>query len=150
MPNLIAHKHPVDIDEFRNAIDTALGSGELGAVETPIRHFHTDELYGRLITVPATSIFTTYVHKTDHISIALQGHITIVDQDGSVVEVRGPDAFVTKAGTQRVVYVHETVVFMTVHACTEQDDDKVKDVLGYATMAEYEGQKLLEAAEWHS
>ena len=134
------------IDEFRHAIDEALEQGELAPVEIPIRHFHTDELYGRYVTIQAGSVFTTYVHRADHISIALQGHITIVDQDGTAVDVRGPDAFVTKAGTQRVVYVHETITFMTVHACKEQDDEKVVGVLGFKTMKEYEEQKLLEAA----
>lgn len=146
MQDVQESKPQVSIDEFRHAIDSALEQGELAPVETPIRHFHTDELYGRYITIPANSIFTTYVHKADHISIALQGHITIVDQDGGMVEVRGPDAFVTKAGTQRVVYVHETVTFMTVHACKEQDDEKVKDALTCETMKEYEELKLLEAA----
>lgn len=145
MQDVQESKPQVSIDDFRNAIEAALERGELAPVETPIRHFHTDELYGRYISVPANSVFTTYVHKSDHISIALQGHITIVDQDGSEMEVRGPDAFVTKAGTQRVVYVHETITFMTVHACKEQDDEKVKDVLGFETMKEYGEHKLLEA-----
>lgn len=145
MQDVQESKPQVSIDDFRHAIDAALERGELAPVETPIRHFHTDELYGRYITVPANSVFTTYVHKSDHISIALQGHITIVDQDGSEMEVRGPDAFVTKAGTQRVVYVHETITFMTVHACKEQDDEKVVEALGFKTTKEYEEQMLLEA-----
>lgn len=145
MQDVQESKPQVSIDEFRHAIDAALETGELAPVEMTIRHFHTDDLYGRYVTIPAGSIFTTYVHKADHISIALQGHITIVDQDGSEVEVRGPDAFVTKAGTQRVVYVHEAITFMTVHHCTEQDDEKIKNVLGFETMKEYEECKLLEA-----
>jgi hypothetical protein len=35
---------------------------------------------------------------------------------------------------------------MTVHACKEQDDEKIKDALGFETMAEYEATKLLEVA----
>jgi len=135
---------PANIDEVRCAIDDALETGLLAPIETPVRHFHTDELYGRWIEIPAGAVFTTYVHKIDHISIALKGHITIIDQDGTKVDVTGPDAFVTKAGTQRVVYVHEDITFMTVHPCTEKDNNKVKDVLGFKTMDEYNAVKLLE------
>ena len=80
----------------------------------------------------------------DHISVALKGRITIIDQDGTKVDVTGPDAFVTRAGTQRVVYVHEDITFMTIHPCLEKDNDKVTDVLGCKTMGEYNSMKLLE------
>lgn len=146
MQDVQESKLHIDIDEFRHAIDAALESGELSPVETPLTHYHTDELYGRRIVVPAGSVFTTYVHKTDHISVALRGCIRIYDQEGDYTEVRAPDVFVTPKGTQRIVYVLEEVEFLTVHACSEQDNDKVVGALGFETMAEYEGQKLLEAA----
>jgi hypothetical protein len=145
MQDVQESKPQVSIDEFRHAIDAALEAGELAPVETPLTHYHTDELYGRRIVVPSGSVFTTMVHKTDHIAIALRGHITIVDQDGHKFDVRAPDVFITKAGTQRVIVVHEECEWVTVHHCTEQDNSKVKDVLGYETMKEYEAQKLLEA-----
>jgi hypothetical protein len=125
-------------DEFGGAIRDALASGELAPVETPLQHYHTPELYGRRIVVPAVSVFTTKVHKTDHISIALRGYITIIDTtDGSQKEVRAPDVFVTPAGTQRIVYVHEEVEFMTVHPCKEQDIEAIEKALTCDTMAEY-------------
>ena len=125
------------IDDFARSIEEAKDNGELQAVETPLTHYHTRDLYGRRIVVPTGSVFTTRVHKSDHISIMLRGHITVVDQDGNKMDVTAPDAFVTKQGTHRVVYVHDEVEFMTVHHCEEQDDDRVEDVLGCRTMAEY-------------
>jgi hypothetical protein len=126
------------IDEFSDAIREALVSGELAPVETPLQHYHTSELYGRRIVVPALSVFTTKVHKTDHISIALRGHITIMDGKGNkIIEVKAPDVFVTPAGTQRVVYVHKEVEFMTVHPCKEQDLEAIEKTLTCDTMAEY-------------
>lgn len=146
MQDVQESKPQVNIDEFRHAIDYALARGELGPVDTPLQHYHTVDLYARRITVPAGSVFTTMVHKSDHIAVALRGHITIIDQDGMTSDVRAPDVFVTKAGTQRVIYVHEEVEWVTVHHCEEQDNEKVRDVLGFETMKEYEEQKLLEAA----
>ena len=125
------------IDDFALSIEQAKNDGELQTVETPIIHYHTKDLYGRRIVVPTGSVFTTRVHKSDHISVMLRGRITIVDQDGNKADITAPDAFVTKQGTHRVVYVHDEVEFMTVHHCEEQDDDKVEDVLGCRSMAEY-------------
>jgi hypothetical protein len=131
------------IDDFANAIEQAKANGELGEVETPLTHYHTEDLYGRRIVVPAGSVFTTRVHKHDHISVALRGHIFLLDQEGRrVKEVIAPDVFVTKAGTHRIVYVYEEIEFLTVHHCEEQDDDKVEDLLGYKTMKEYEALRL--------
>jgi len=135
----------VSIDDFGAAIEQAKIDGELGEVETPLRHYHTKDLYCRRIVVPADSVFTTRVHRFDHISIALRGHISFVNEHGVRQDIIGPDIFVTKAGTHRVVYVHEEVEFATVHHCEEQDDDKVEDALGYRTMREYKEQFLLEA-----
>jgi len=146
MQNLQNQALPDSIDALRAQIDNALAEGVLGAVETPLTHYHTDQLYGRRIVVPAGAIFTTKVHKSDHISIALRGHITIITESGEVKEVKAPDAFVTPAGTQRAVYVHEEVEFMTVHHCEENDLDKIEAALGCTSMAEYEQQKLLGVA----
>lgn len=146
MQDVQESKPRVSIDDFRYAIDAALDRGELVPVDTPLTHYHTDSLYGRRIVVPAGSVFTTMVHKTDHIAVALRGHIVFVDQDGVEHEVRAPEVMVTKAGTQRVITVLEEVEWVTVHHCTEQNDDKVKDYLGFETMKEYEAHKLLEAA----
>jgi len=148
MQNIQESKPRVSIDEFRYAIDAAVERGELAPVDTPLTHYHTPDLYARRIVVPAGSVFTTMVHKTDHIAVALRGAIFFFDQDGVEHTVRAPEVVVTKAGTQRVIAVLEEVEWVTVHHCTEQDDDKVKDVLGFETMKEYEECKLLEAQTW--
>lgn len=135
---------PNSIDELTTYIQAGVASGELPTAETPLTHYHTKDLYGRRIVVPAGSFFTTRVHKTDHISVALRGHITIVNELGEAFEVKAPDMFVTHAGTHRVIYVHEEVEFATIHHCEEQDDSKVEDALGFMTMAEYKEYKLLE------
>ena len=126
------------IDDLAVCIQAKVDSGELPAVEMPLLHYHTKDLYGRRIIVPAGCIFTTAVHKTDHMSVALRGRITMLNAVGESMEVVAPDMFVTPAGTHRVVYVHEEVEFATIHACTEQDDDKVVEALSFNTMAEYQ------------
>ena len=125
------------IDELTVCIQAKVDSGELQGAETPLTHYHTKELYGRRIIVPAGCFFTTRVHKTDHISVAFRGRITMLNADGESQEVTAPDMFVTPAGTHRVVYVHEEVEFATIHHCEEQDDTNIVEVLSFNTMAEY-------------
>ncbi|MCJ7807647.1 MAG: SET domain-containing protein-lysine N-methyltransferase [Dehalococcoidia bacterium] len=137
--NLVQPLNAVNsIDDLAVCIQAKVDSGELPAVEMPLLHYHTKDLYGRRIIVPAGCIFTTAIHKTDHMSIALRGRITMLSASGESMEVVAPDMFVTPAGTHRVVYVHEEVEFATVHACTEQDDDQVTEALTFNTMAEYQ------------
>ena len=125
------------IDELAVCIQAKVDSGELQGVETPLTHYHTKDLYGRRIIVPAGCLFTTRVHKTDHISVAFRGRITMLNAEGESQEVIAPDMFVTPAGTHRVVYVHEEVEFATIHHCEEQDDDNVVELLSFNTMTEY-------------
>ena len=126
------------IDELAVCIQSKVGAGELYPVETTVSHYHTEDLYGRRIIVPAGTFFTTAVHKVDHISVALRGRITMLNAEGMAQEVTAPDVFVTPAGTHRVVFVHEEVEFLTVHHCEEQDDSKVADALTYKTMVEFQ------------
>ena len=58
-------------------------------------------------------------------------------------DVVAPDVFVTPKGTQRFIYVHDEVEWLTVHVCKEQDLDRVENALVCETMEEYN--RLLEA-----
>jgi hypothetical protein len=68
-----------------------------------------------------------------------------VDELGIRVDVQAPDVFVTPKGTQRFIYVHEEVEWLTVHHCEEQEMDKVEKALVCETMEEYN--RLLEAPQ---
>lgn len=134
----------VNIDKLTHAIEDAVAQGRFPTAEVPLFHYHTEDLYGRRVILPAGSVLTSKVHKFDHITIVLRGHATVVDEQGHTVEFRAPHMFVTKAGTQRVLLIHEDLDIATVHHCTEQDDDKVLGVIGCDTMEEYQATKLLE------
>lgn len=144
--NSLTTQDPINsIDELAVFIQDKVADGDLTAMETPLTHYHTKDLYGRRIIVPAGCIFTTAVHKVDHISVALRGRITMLGAEGEAREVTAPDMFVTPAGTHRVVYVHEEVEFATIHACSEQDDDKVTEALTFSTMVEYQQYDYIKA-----
>ena len=65
-----------NISDLRAAMQGAIAQGELTKIEAPLEHYHTDELYGRRIFVPAGATVVTMVHKVEHITIALTGQVS--------------------------------------------------------------------------
>ena len=133
------------IDEINASMVAFIKERGLERVDPEPIHYHTDELYGRRIVVPTDTVFTTKVHKSDHIAVCLRGHITIMDEHGNRTDVVAPDVFITPKGTQRFIFVHDEVEWLTVHHCEEQEMDKIEKALVCDTMAEYN--RLLEAPE---
>lgn len=131
------------IDDITASMDAFLAEHALQRVDPEPTHYHTDELYGRRLVVPTGTVFTTKVHKSDHIAVCLRGHIVIMKEDGQRFEVKAPDVFITPKGTQRFIYVVDEVEWLTIHACKEQDIDRVEKALVCDTMEEYN--RLLEA-----
>lgn len=131
------------IDEIDASMRAYIAEHELEKVDPEPIHYHTDELYGRRIVVPTGTVFTTKVHKSDHIAVCLRGHIRIMDESGEMVDVVAPEIFITRKGTQRFIFVLDEVEWLTVHACKEQDIDSVEKALVCNSMEEYN--RLLEA-----
>jgi quercetin dioxygenase-like cupin family protein len=109
------------IDNLRDAMQNAIDQGTLSKVEAPLEHYHTDDLYGRRIFVPAGATVITAVHKSEHFTVALTGHCIVVDENGERSEVVAPAVFVTKPGTQRAVHALSDTQWFTAHACKEKD-----------------------------
>lgn len=125
------------IVELKTSMHNAVNSGELIQIEAPLDHYHTPELYGRRIYVPAGATVVTKVHKSEHITVALKGHCVVVDEIGDRKDIVAPAVFITKPGTQRAVYAVTDVEWLTVHACEEQAMEKIEKFLVCDTMSEY-------------
>ena len=138
-------KEVPSIDDIDASMRAFIAERGLERVDPEPTHYHTDELYGRRLIVPTGTVFTTKVHKSDHIAVCLRGHIRIMDEHGNKREVIAPDVFITPKGTQRFIYVIDEVEWLTVHACKEQNIYRVEKALVCETMAEYN--RLLEAPE---
>lgn len=136
-------KPKIKLSDFKSALAESIQSGEIPQVEPPVEHYHTPDLYGRRIFVPAGTGGLTKVHKSEHITIALKGTCTVVDERGVKTEVVAPAVFITKPGTWRAVYAHDDVEWVTVHACKETDIQKIEaqlvcDELEEADQEDYE------------
>lgn len=73
-------------------------------VETPIRHYFSPGIYAREMFIPAGTVLTGAVHKTEHISLFV-GDITVLT-DGGMQRLTGHHTFVSKPGAKRVGYAH--------------------------------------------
>jgi quercetin dioxygenase-like cupin family protein len=80
----------------------------------PLRHFFAKGLYARELTIPKGCVLTGAIHKTQHISIVLKGHIAVSSEFGKAEHFAG-DVLVTEVGTKRAIFAFEDSVFMTVH-----------------------------------
>lgn len=112
----------MDIERKIAAIPGAL----FGDKVAPLEHLFGDGLYIRKITMPAGMLLTSKIHKKTHPYFILQGDVTVLTEEGEV-RIKAPYAGMTKAGTKRVLYIHEETVWVTVHATTETDLGKIED-----------------------
>lgn len=102
-----------------------------GVIDLPIEHTFTPGLYVRTLRAPAGVLATTYIHKQEHPFVLVSGVISIFSDtdETKVVTLEAPYHGITKAGTRRVVYVHEDCVFMTFHPTELTDVDEAEMAL---------------------
>ena len=85
------------------------------AAEMPVSHLFTPGLYVREIFMPAGTLLTSKIHKTEHPFVILSGKASVWIGDGEEVVLEGPYVGVTKPGTRRVLYIHEDMRWLTFH-----------------------------------
>lgn len=84
----------------------------------PLNHSFGDGLYIREITMPKNMLVVSRLHKFTHPYFILKGKVSVMTEDG-VQHIQAPFAGMTKAGTKRVLYIHEECVWVTVHSNPE-------------------------------
>jgi hypothetical protein len=57
---------------------------------------------------------TGKVHNFDHVSILSKGDVSVMTPDG-VNRIKAPATWISKAGTKRLIYVHEETIWSTIH-----------------------------------
>lgn len=119
----------ISIENLKASMVDAIAAGGMEQIKPPLEHYHTPDLYGRRIFVPGGTVIVTKVHKVEHITVALKGSCTVVDEHGIKYEIVAPSVFVTKPGARRAVYAHDDVEWLTVHACKEQDVKVIEQLL---------------------
>lgn len=96
-------------------------------VECPTRHQFAPGLYAREMLVPAGTIATGAVHKTEHLTIVV-GHCLLTTDKGAE-ELMGYHSFVSKTGAKRAIHAIQDTMVTTLHVTQETDMDKLCEEL---------------------
>ena len=128
--------HNKNITDNRQTITNAandllrkIESGELVEQECPVTHRFTKGCYLREILMTKGTRIIGKIHATEHFNILLTGSVTVITAEG-VEHIKAPYTFVSKAGVQKVVIIHEDCIWQTVHVTDKTDLEEIeKDVI---------------------
>jgi len=83
--------------------------------DLPLTHHHADGMYARELRLPAGTFAIGEIQKRPHINVLSAGRISMLGEHGGIVELVAPCTFPGKPGVRKVGFVHEDVVWTTVH-----------------------------------
>jgi hypothetical protein len=123
-----------------DALEVAmLSSPDFIPIDLPLEHRFTPGLYIRTIFMPAGTLLTSKIHKTEHPFCVTKGVVDVFDDDNGPVRITAPHMGVTKPGTRRVLRIIEDTVWTTYHPIGEMgigdlagltEDEKVARIEG--------------------
>jgi len=96
-------------------------------VECPLRHRFAPGVYMREMLVPAGTVATGAVHKTEHLTVVV-GHCHLTTDEG-MQEFIGYASFASKPGAKRAIYAVQDTIVTTIHPTDETDLDKLCELL---------------------
>lgn len=116
-------------DEMVDMLEAAILE-HLDTANCPVIHRFTLGLYIREIFMPAGSLITSKIHKTEHPYVVSQGVVSVwIDAENEVL-IEAPFTGITKPNTRRVLYVHEDCIWTTFHPTDVQpESDSEEDIL---------------------
>lgn len=100
---------------------------DMPQAEIEVIHRFAPGVYTREMIVPAGTLMTGMIHKTEHISIFLEGRM-IIPHEGGSKEIVAPMVENALPGVKRVGLALERVRWITVHP-TEETDIKALETL---------------------
>jgi len=116
-------KEKTSKDELLDDLEVALA--HLPRVDLPVTHRFTDGMYIREIQIPAGTMLTSMVHKTQHPFVISQGSVKVTsDNEGSVI-YEAPFTGITEPNTRRALHALTDVIWTTFHVTNETDVAKI-------------------------
>ena len=129
---------------------------ELEPAELEWVHRFAPGVYSREMVVPEGVLITGAIHKTEHISIFLEGKMLVPDGKGDSMIIEAPQVEIAQPGVKRVGVALERVRWITVHptelrdvaACEEafftNNPEDVPDVKSRAKVIDEAGFAMLQ------
>ena len=155
MPNnSLSNKQTELSKDFRSTIidienkfrDIADGTNVIvGTKENPIipnsnlcstESIFVDGVYAREMFVKQGCIVIGAIHKHEHVSFLMSGHLTVVSENGTSEHI-APDVIVAGPGIKRIAYAHEDTIWYNVHGNPTNTED-LKELEKEIIVASYE------------
>lgn len=106
-----------------DALEGRLLAGDLPLVDLPVVHRFTTGLYTREIFMPAGTLLTSRVHKTEHPYVITKGRVSVFIPGEGVQHLAAGHVGITRPGTRRVLYIHEDCTWLTFHPLAPGEDE---------------------------
>lgn len=118
------------IDKAKNNINSiknlVSAMKKLPQLDAPVKHHFSKGVYAREIFMPKGMLIVGKIHKTRHLNIISQGKCT-VKTTARQLTIQAPFTFESVEGEQKVVFMHEDVVWTTIHLTNETDLAKIEE-----------------------
>lgn len=123
-----------------NSPDVFVGNSE----ELPLRHFFSEGIYTREMSIRKGMFVIGKIHKFDHTFFLLKGKLLLCTEEGTK-EIEAPYCGNAKAGAKRVAVALEDTVFVNVHPNPNNvtEIEKLEDTFVVSSYEEYKNFKLL-------
>lgn len=92
-------------------------------VDMPVIHKFTPGLYIREIFMPAGTMLTSKIHKTEHPYVVLEGSAVVYIPGQDVEYLDAGHNGITKANTRRALYIEEDCRWVTFHPLSEKEEE---------------------------
>lgn len=115
---------------------------KVNIADIEVNHYFTNTgMYAREMIIPKGMVISGKIKKHEHFSVISHGAVTEVTEAG-LQHIKAPYTMVSLPGTKRIVWAHETTVWVTIHATKETDLVEVeKDLIAEDMEIYLEAQK---------
>jgi hypothetical protein len=94
----------------------------------PVIHRFSRGLYIREVYMTAGAFVIGFEHKAEHFNVMLQGHLVMVNDDGTTTNYIAPQSYSSPPG-RKVAYIVKDVVWQNIFPTDETDIDVLEDEL---------------------
>ncbi|MEE8289580.1 MAG: hypothetical protein V3R25_09225 [Nitrosomonadaceae bacterium] len=117
----------------------------LPQTECPVIHRFAPNCYIREIKMWKDTYVVGKIHATKHFNTLLKGDVTVITSEGMERRVAG-DTFVSEAGVQKIVYMHEDCIWQTIHVTNKTDLAEIEKEIIVESYDQLEVDGLLDQA----
>ena len=106
----------------------------------PLKHYFSDGIYVREITIPAGMVIVGKIHKHRHPNFLLKGKVMVITEQKGEEIIEGPCFMMSEGGTKRALYSITDLVWTTIHhnPTNTEDLERLEDIVIAKDYKEYD------------